>query len=219
MAAAHEAHHSAHGSHHGHHRAYDRDMHDADWQEIWERQRSREALEEGWLAALGLALGARLLYVGSGPGFISLLAARRVGPTGRVYALDRAPEALAFLRARLAEHQAANVEPVLGGGDAIPLPDASVSHALVAQMLHHNAAPEAILREVFRVLAPGGTILVVEHDPAGSTASGPPAAERLPAPRVRAWLAAAGYTEIESCPAGEGRYGFRARKPAPVASS
>ncbi len=201
------------GEQHHHGRHYDREMRDADWQEVWERQRGREAMERGWLDVLGLAPGSRFLDVGSGPGFVSLLAAERVGAAGRVYAMDRSPEALQFLRERLAERAVDNVEPLAGAGDAIPLPDGSASHALVAQMLHHNDAPEAIVREVLRVLQPGGAALIVEHDPAGSTASGPPAAERLPATRVQEWLAAAGYDGWQACDVGEGRYGLLAFKP------
>ncbi|HLH26308.1 MAG TPA: methyltransferase domain-containing protein [Chloroflexota bacterium] len=209
----HQGHTETAGGHHHHGRAYDRDMRNADWQEVWDRQRGREAMERGWLDALALAPGSHLLDVGSGPGFVSLLAAERVGPAGRVYAVDPSPAALAFLRERLAERAAANVEPLVGAGDVIPLPDASASHALLAQMLHHTDAPEAILREVLRVLAPGGAALIVEHDPAGSTESGPPAADRLPAARVQDWLAAAGYDGWQACEVGEDRYGLLARKP------
>jgi ubiquinone/menaquinone biosynthesis C-methylase UbiE len=123
---------------------------------------------------------------------------------------------LQFLRDRLAERavapDAVNVEPVAGAGDAIPLPDASATHALLAQMLHHTDAPDAIVREVLRVLAPGGTALIIEHDPAGSPDSGPPVADRLPATRVQDWLAAAGYDGWQACEAGEGRYGLLAFK-------
>ena len=200
------------GGHRHHGQPYSRDMHDADWQEVWERQRGREADSRAWLDLLDLQPGSCFLDVGSGPGFVSLLAAERVGPEGRVYAMDRSPDALQFLRERLAERPADNVEPLAGAGDAIPLPGGSASHALVANMLHHNDAPEAILGEVLRVLAPGGAVLIVEHDPAGSEASGAPLAERLPATRVQDWLAAAGYDGWQACDPGEGRYGLLAYK-------
>jgi SAM-dependent methyltransferase len=203
---------AAGGGHHHHGQPYSRDMHDADWQEVWERQRGREADSRAWLDLLGLQPGSCFLDVGSGPGFVSLLAAERVGPKGRVYAMDRSPDALRLLRDRLAERPADNVEPLTAAGDAIPLPDGSASHALLANMLHHNDAPEAILGEVLRVLAPGGAALIVEHDPAGSTANGPPAADRLPATRVQDWLAAAGYDGWQACDPGEGRYGLLAHK-------
>ncbi|SRR5579884_287009 len=193
---------------------YDRHMHHADWERVWERQRQREAMERGWLDTLGLEPGARVADVGSGPGFISLLAAERVGAEGRVYAVDRSAEALAFLQRQLAAHPQASVEPLVGAATAIPLPDASVSRALVAQMLHHDDAPQAILFEVLRVLEPGGRALIVEHDPDGSEESGPPRGERLPAARVREWLAAAGYVDVADCAVGEDRYGLLAHKPA-----
>jgi ubiquinone/menaquinone biosynthesis C-methylase UbiE len=211
--AGHHGHAADAGGHHHHGRAYSRDMHDADWQDVWEHQRDREAQARGWLDLLALGPGSRFLDVGSGPGFVSLLAAERVGAEGRVYAVDRSPDALQFLRDRLAERPAANVEPLTGAGDAIPLPAESASHALVANMLHHDDAPDAILREVLRVLAPGGAALIVEHDPAGAEEGGAPLAERLPATRVQDWLVAAGYDGWQPCDVGEGRYGLLAHKP------
>ena len=203
--------HHGHG-HHGERRAYG-EMGEAEWGALWERQRGREGLARGWLDALGVELGCRLVDVGSGPGFVSLLAAERVGPAGRVCAVDQAAAALDFLRARLAEAGVDGVEPVVGAADAIPLSAASADRALVADMLHHNADPPAILREVLRVLAPGGAALVVEYDPAGSEASGPPAADRLPAGQVEEWLAAAGYARCETRTLDADHYGVLAYKP------
>jgi ubiquinone/menaquinone biosynthesis C-methylase UbiE len=204
--------HGHHGGGHGGHRPYDREMREADWSEVWERQRSREAMAHGWLDALDLEPDSCLVDVGSGPGFVSLLAAERVGPPGRVYAVDRAPAALDFLRERMAEAGVRGVEPLLGDGDAIPLPDGSATRALVANMLHHNDDPAAILREVCRVLAPGGQALIVEYDPAGSEATGPPAIERLPAAQVQEWVLAAGYARWEPRAVGEAHYGVLACK-------
>jgi ubiquinone/menaquinone biosynthesis C-methylase UbiE len=206
-------HHKSHDSRHADGRPYDRHMHDADWQEVWERQRGREPMERGWLDALALRPGSRLVDVGSGPGYISILAAEQVGTDGRVYAVDQSADALAFLRQQLAGRPSTSVEPLAGSATAIPLPDASADRALVAQMLHHNEAPRAILFEVLRVLAPGGLLLVVEHDPDGSEESGPPRSERLPADTVRTWLIEAGFADVADRAVGDGRYGFLARKP------
>jgi ubiquinone/menaquinone biosynthesis C-methylase UbiE len=187
-------------------------MHHADWAAVWERQAGRAALWPTWLDRAGVQPGERVLDVGCGPGFASLLIGERVGPAGCVWALDRAPAALDYLRARQAERGVMAVEPLLGSATAIPLADGSVDCALVAHMLHHNDEPARVLREVGRVLAPGGRALIVEYDPAGPDDIGPPHAARLPAATVRGWLPGAGLEAPAPEPADEGRYLFLAQK-------
>src|SRR5688572_28019385 len=103
----------SHGEQHHQHstqegeRPYDHEMREADWAVVWERQVERAALWPHWLDRADVRAGERVLDVGSGPGFTSLLIGERVGPTGRVWALDRAPAALDYLRARQAERAVA----------------------------------------------------------------------------------------------------------------
>src|SRR5262249_20323194 len=82
---------------------YRKDMSDAAWDAVYARQMERAELADGWLDALELRPGSRLLDVGAGPGYFSLRAAARVGPTGRVIAVDRSAEALAFLATKQEE--------------------------------------------------------------------------------------------------------------------
>ena len=129
------------GEHHRQHsatggeRPYDHEMREVDWAVVWERQAERAALWPHWLDRADVRPGERVLDVGSGPGCTSLLIGERVGPTGRVWALDRAPAALDYLRARQAERPMAMVEPLLGSASAIPLPNGSVDCAVLAHML------------------------------------------------------------------------------------
>jgi ubiquinone/menaquinone biosynthesis C-methylase UbiE len=187
-------------------------MHQADWAAVWERQAGRAELWPDWLARAGIRPGDRVLDVGCGPGFGSLLIGGQVQPGGRVWALDRAAAALDYLRARQAERGDTSVEPLLGAATAIPLPDASVDCAVVAHMLHHTDDPAAILREVGRVLTADGRALIVEYDPDGRDDIGPPRSERLAATTVADWLPAAGLTAGFPEPAAEGRYLLLARK-------
>jgi ubiquinone/menaquinone biosynthesis C-methylase UbiE len=189
-------------------------MHQADWAVVWERQAGRAALWPTWLDRAGVQPGEKVLDIGCGPGFTSLLISERVGPTGHVWALDRAPAALDYLRARQVERGVAAVEPLLGSATAIPLPDSSVDCVVVAHTLHHSDDPAGVLREVGRVLAPAGRALIIEYDPAGRDDIGPPRSARLPATTVRVWLPAAGLADTAPEPAEEGRYLFVARKAA-----
>jgi L-amino acid N-acyltransferase YncA/2-polyprenyl-3-methyl-5-hydroxy-6-metoxy-1,4-benzoquinol methylase len=100
--------------------------------------------------------GETVLDLGSGAGLDLLLSARRVGPTGRVIGLDMTEEMVELARRNTAE--AANVEVLLGRIEEVPLPDASVDVVISNCVVNLSADKPAVLREVARVLRPGGRI-------------------------------------------------------------
>ncbi len=146
---------------------------------------------EDVLALLGAQPGHVVVDVGCGPGFFALPLARRVGPEGRVLALDIIPEMLARLRDRLAVEGVKNVEPVLSKEARLPLPSASCDRALLVNLLHELANPAGLLAEVARVLRPGGRGLAVDWAPRPSP-TGPPLDVRVPPARAGEWLRTAG---------------------------
>jgi protein-L-isoaspartate O-methyltransferase len=62
--------------------AFRKDLSHLTWDEVYARQVKRASLVNDWMEALRLKTGDRLLEVGSGPGYVSLVLADRVGPTG-----------------------------------------------------------------------------------------------------------------------------------------
>ena len=100
--------------------------------------------------------GETVLDLGSGAGLDLLLSARRVGPTGRVIGLDMTPEMVELARQNAAG--ADNVEVHLGRIEQIPLPDAAVDVVISNCVLNLSADKPAVLREVARVLRPGGRL-------------------------------------------------------------
>ncbi|WP_263731196.1 arsenite methyltransferase [Cellulomonas sp. SG140] len=108
------------------------------------------------LAVAQLQPGDRVLDLGSGGGIDVLLSARRVGPTGYVYGVDMTPEMLALARANAAEAGATNVEFRAGTIEELPLPDAAVDVVISNCVINLSVDKAAVLREAFRVLAPGG---------------------------------------------------------------
>jgi trans-aconitate methyltransferase len=76
---------------------YRKDLSHLTWDEVFARQVRRAALVEDWMDALRLQPGARVLDIGAGPGYVSLVLADRVGPEGLVYAVDRSADALAVV--------------------------------------------------------------------------------------------------------------------------
>jgi arsenite methyltransferase len=87
-----------------------------------------------------------------------LLSARRVGPTGFGYGVDMTAEMLQLARVNAAKAGATNVEFMLGSIEDIPLPDASVDVAISNCVINLSVDKPAVLREMFRVLIPGGRI-------------------------------------------------------------
>jgi ubiquinone/menaquinone biosynthesis C-methylase UbiE len=104
-----------------------------------------------------------VLDVGSGGGIDTILAANRVGPSGRAIGLDLLEEM--GERARRHAVQAGVdgwTEFLQGEMEAIPLPDESVDVAISNGVINLSARKSRALAEIFRVLRPGGRICVAD---------------------------------------------------------
>ena len=109
-------------------------------------------------AVAALHEGETVLDLGSGGGIDLLLSARRVGPSGKAYGLDMTEEMLQLARRNAREAGARNVEFLKGEMEAIPLPDASVDVVISNCVVNLSADKPRVMREVARVLRPGGRV-------------------------------------------------------------
>lgn len=103
-----------------------------------------------------------VLDVGAGSGTDTLIAARLVGPRGRVLALDLTSEMLDKLRRNVALAGAANVEVIEGNVESIPLPDASVDVVSSNGVLNLVPDKAKAFAEIWRVLRPGGRAQIAD---------------------------------------------------------
>ncbi|MDE2939807.1 MAG: arsenite methyltransferase [Chloroflexota bacterium] len=138
-------------------------------------------------ALAGLKPGERILDLGSGGGIDCFLAAQQVGDTGHVTGLDMTPDMLELAHKNLATTGLTNVEFVEGEMENIPLPDACMDVVISNCVICLSPDKDAVFREAFRVLAPGGRMHV--SDMVALSPEGPAVTD------AEAWVACVGGAE------------------------
>jgi SAM-dependent methyltransferase len=147
----------------------------------------------------GFGPGQTLLDLGCGPGFASLDLAHLVGPAGKVVAFDGSPSFLEDLRRQTELHGLDSVELRQGDVHSLDLPDASVDGVYARWLFCFVHDPEAVAREVVRVLRPGGRLAVTDYFNYRAFTMAPrsPAFDRVVEAVQRYWRRQGGDLEIQ----------------------
>ncbi len=157
-------------SHHGHNgdmnaRFLDPGLNVQEWEERFENEtrdtfRHRQAIVD----ALGLRPGQSIADVGSGTGAFLPALQRRIGPGGRIYAVEISPVFVEHLKQRARVEKLDSVEVVQGDALRTNLASDSVDTVLVVDTYHHFDDPGAMLEDLARILKPGGVLAIVDYD-------------------------------------------------------
>lgn len=116
---------------------------------------------------LGIAPGKSVADIGAGSGFFTLLAARRVGEKGTVYAEDINPEAIRYIDARVKKENLHNVKTILGKPDN-PLLPAPLNAVLLLKTYHEIAEPMVLFRNLRHSLAKDAKVGVIDRNGDGT---------------------------------------------------
>ncbi|MCB9856129.1 MAG: methyltransferase domain-containing protein [Phycisphaerales bacterium] len=144
------------------------DMNVDEWVKRFESE-SREVFHhrDEILMALDLQPGMDIADIGAGTGFYSLAFADRVGPDGRVYAVDIAKPFLERIDAEAAQHDLHNITTIQCPENATGLERNSIDRAFICDTYHHFEFPMSTLKSLHRAMRNGGRVHIIEfvrHD-------------------------------------------------------
>ena len=132
----------------------------AGWLERPERE-NEEAPSKA-IDALDLKPGMVVADIGAGSGYYASRMARRVGPSGRVYATDIQQGMIDLLDRRIRSEGLANVTTVLGAMDDPKLPANSIDLAIMVDVYHELQQPQIFLQRLKAAFKPGGRLVLLE---------------------------------------------------------
>jgi len=113
---------------------------------------------------LQIKQGSNVADIGAGSGWFTTRAARRVGATGKVFAVEINPEFLKYIRERAADEKLTNIQTVLGKEDDPLLPPASVDAVLILKTYHEVAQPILLLARLREALKPDALMGIIDRN-------------------------------------------------------
>lgn len=137
-----------------------------------------------------------IVDLGAGEGVLSQLLARRAKS---VICIDNSPSMVEIGTTLAKEHGFTNLSYQLGDIEDVPLPDNSSDLVLLSQALHHANKPELAITEAFRLLRPGGRLVILDLNQHTFEKARELYADRwlgFPPNRLYHWLKECGFSEV-----------------------
>lgn len=148
---------------------------DPDWQK-WVNTFERSGREvydrrHAIVDASGVRQGDVVADIGAGTGLFTRLFAERVGPEGRVYAVDISDTFIRNIMRTAKHHGYTNIEGVVNKDRDVSLPAASIDTAFIVDTYHHFEYPVSMLSSIHAALKPGGILIIIDfrRDPRHSS--------------------------------------------------
>ena len=164
---------------------------------------NREAASPGRKAvqildSLRITEGQSIADIGSGGGYFTLEFARRVGASGRVFAVDSKRKYLDFVRRQSERAGLHNIEFILAESGGVGLPASSVDLVFARNVFHHLPEPAAYFGDLGAALKPGGRVAIIDHAPNRGLSFVSLFRHFTPVEKIRDAMEAAGYVLSES---------------------
>jgi arsenite methyltransferase len=155
-------------------------------------QRDAEQKPDEVIAALDLKPGETLADIGAGSGYFSFRLARKVGDSGRVYAVDINSDMILFMNRHIRDKKIKNVTTILSAPDDPLLMDASIHRFFICNTWHHIQNRPRYLALMKKMLKPGGQIIIIDYKK-GQSPGGPPPEMRMTRREVIGEMEAGGF--------------------------
>ena len=132
-----------------------------------DKERDKKLQVERVMDILGLKEGAHVADIGAGSGWFTVRAAKRVGSTGIVYAVDINPESIAYINRRTLREGIGNVHAILSEEDDPGLSKNSIDSVLLLKTYHEVAHPVLLLENLRSTLRSGARVGVIDRNGKG----------------------------------------------------
>jgi SAM-dependent methyltransferase len=155
-------------------------------------------MPEKVMDALALKPGEKVADIGAGSGYFTIRAAKAVGPTGIVWAVDIRQEMLDYIAKRVEDEKIENIRPMLVFDDDPQLPQGKVDTILMVDTWHYIRKPE-YAKKLRAGLAPGGRVVIIDYTPKPFEERpwGPPPEQQTSREELDAHFAEAGLKPVK----------------------
>ncbi|MGH9329924.1 MAG: class I SAM-dependent methyltransferase [Vicinamibacterales bacterium] len=173
-----------------------------------------------FIEALSLQTGSTVAEIGAGGGEISVLIARHVGSTGRVFTTELGEDRVTKLRQAVERAEAANVTVLDAHATRANLPEQCCDAIFMRSVYHHFEDPATMNRSLWEALRPGGRLAVMDFAPRGGSEAAAPADRDesghhgVTAETVLSELTRAGFERVQFESSGARDFLVVVRKPA-----